>query len=174
MPLSLKNRYDVHSANHVGRVACFSLDLSMHPFLCENGPVYVPVFGYCLKKSVRWAYLLPGIAQACENTCSSFSQLSIIAHPGKACAAHIAPIAHPGKKCADELPSQVKLWKHVCAEELPSYRSRGKTLCSSCSSYSSHVSDPRKELARATASWSSNASTTGCFLWFPAINTCSM
>ena len=46
MPLSLKTRYDVHSANHVGRVVCFSLDLSMYLFLSKNG-LGIPVFGFC-------------------------------------------------------------------------------------------------------------------------------
>ena len=32
VPLSLENRYDVHSANYVGRVVCFSLDLSTPVF----------------------------------------------------------------------------------------------------------------------------------------------
>ena len=32
VPLSLKNRYDVHSANHVGLVVCFSLDSRMYLF----------------------------------------------------------------------------------------------------------------------------------------------
>ena len=44
--LSLEDRYDVYSANHVGRVVCFSLDLSMYLYLGENGPG-IPVFGYC-------------------------------------------------------------------------------------------------------------------------------
>ena len=34
---SLKNRYDVHSANHGGRGGCFLLDFSMY-LESENGP----------------------------------------------------------------------------------------------------------------------------------------
>ena len=51
LPLSLKNRYDVQSADHVGRVVCYSLDLSMYLFLSKSGPC-IPLFGYCLKKYI--------------------------------------------------------------------------------------------------------------------------
>ena len=45
VPVSLINWYDVHSADHVGRVVYFSLDLSMYVF-SEHGPG-IPVLGYC-------------------------------------------------------------------------------------------------------------------------------
>ena len=46
----------VHSANHVGRVVCFSLDLSVYLFLSEDGPgipVFLFVTWYYPKKSIR-------------------------------------------------------------------------------------------------------------------------
>ena len=61
MPLSLKNRYDVHSADHVGRVVYFSLDLSMYLFLVKMDQVYlflvIPQKYIQVMTHVVWKYL---------------------------------------------------------------------------------------------------------------------
>ena len=55
MPLYLKHRYDVHSANHVGRVVCFSLDVRMY-LLSKNGPV-ISTLRFCFRRS-SWHCIL--------------------------------------------------------------------------------------------------------------------
>ena len=69
----------------------------------------------------------------------------------KICADELSPIAHALKTCADELPPIAQALK-TCADELPPIAQAGGGRASSCSSYSSLVSYPRKELARATVS----------------------
>ena len=56
MPLSLNNRYDVHSANHVGRVVCFSLDVRMY-LLSKNGPV-ISTLRFCFSCRSSWHCIL--------------------------------------------------------------------------------------------------------------------
>ena len=79
------------------------------------------------------------------------AHLAPIAHSGPDELAHVTPIAHPGQICAGELSSITQALK-TCADELPSYSSSRENMCSSCSSGTSPVTHPRKELARATVS----------------------
>ena len=74
-----------------------------------------------------------------------------IAHHGRDELAHVAPIAHPGQICLGELSSIAQALK-TCADDLPSYRSSRENMCSSCSSRSSPVIHPRKELASSSYS----------------------
>ena len=83
--------------------------------------------------------------------CSSTAHVAPIAHPGSNELARVASIAHPGQICADELSCIAQALK-TYADELPSRSSSRLNMCRSCSSSSSPVSYPRKELARATVS----------------------
>ena len=71
MPLSLKNRYDVHSADHVGRVVYFSLDLSMYLFLVKMDQVYlflvIPQKYIQVMTHVVWKYRKFNIVQSTKS-----------------------------------------------------------------------------------------------------------
>ena len=84
-------------------------------------------------------------------TARELAHLSSIAQALKICADELSPIAHALKTCADELPPIAQALK-TCADELPPIAQAGGGRASLCSSYSSLVSYPRKELARATVS----------------------